>query len=160
MTYQIAKSRVAALGYDFAAEVAKHVSRLEAHRFTGDAAPHSYPEVEAAIRRVSHPIEDQKPDDFIADYEIVNDDPPPPTLAERKAAAMADLRKQEQEEIAKLIAPEKRRLMDITYGRALRADPQTDADKKLIADRRAIDAQIEAIQLDYATREAALSEMT
>jgi hypothetical protein len=162
MTYRILKSRVAALGYDFASEVEKYIAALEAHRFSGNAAPTSYPDVEAAVARKQYPIADQKPDDFVADYEIVNDDPPPPSLAERKAAAIAALRQEEVAEIDKLFPAETRRLADLLYQQALRVKPEERSaeQQKLIADRDALNKQIEGIQLAYAQREAALANMT
>jgi hypothetical protein len=44
-----------------------------AHRFTADAAPAAPGIIEAAVRRVQPPIEDGKPDDFVIDFEIVDD---------------------------------------------------------------------------------------
>lgn len=159
MTIEIPKSFVVALPYDFVAEVAKYIAALEAHRDSGDAAPHSYAEVEVAVRRLQHPIEDGKPDDFVADYVIVDDTPPPPSLAERKVAAIVDLRRQEQAEIDAVIAPERRRLQQMTFSRALRADPKTPADEAVISAHQAIEAQLEAISFRYAEREADLASM-
>jgi hypothetical protein len=163
MTFKIAKSRVDALGYDFEAAVKDYIAALEAHRFEGNAAPHAAPEVEWAVRRVQHPIEAQKPDDFIADYEIVDDTPPPPpppTLAERKQAARAKLLQEEQAAIAELIAPEKQRFLSMKYTRARQADPKTQADLDEIARFEALQKKIEDIRFAYAEREAAIAEMT
>ncbi len=159
MTFQIRKSHIDALDYDFEAEVRNHIAALEKHRFAGDSAPISTPEIEASIRRVQYPIEDEKPDDFVADYRIIDDTPPPPTLEERKTSALAELRRQEQIEIDALIAPEKRRLNNILFARALKTDPKTPADAKIIADRQALDAKIDEIALKYAEREAAIADM-
>lgn len=159
MTIHLPKSALAKLGYDFDAEVAKHIKALEDHRISGDAAPHSYPEVEAAVRRVQYPVDEKKPDDFVADYVIDDDTPPPPTLAERKAIARAELLKEEQDEINKLIAPEKARYAQMVYDRARMADPKTPADKKTIADYEAMLKAVSDIRFAYAAREAAIADM-
>jgi hypothetical protein len=73
MTLKLKKSQVDALPFDFEQAVRDFIAAKEAHRFTGDAAPSADALVEAAVRRVQYPIEDEKPDDFVADYEIEDD---------------------------------------------------------------------------------------
>lgn len=160
MTFHIAKSVVAKLGYDFESAVKEHIKALEDHRISGDAAPHSYPEVEVAVRRVQYPVDQEKPDDFVADYVIDDDTPPPPTLAERKAAARVALLAEEQAEIDKLIAPEKARYAQMVYDRARMADPKTPADEKTIADYEALLKAAADIRFAYAGLEAAIADMT
>ncbi len=82
MTVKVLKSHIGSS--PFAAEVEDYRQRLLAHRFTVDVpAPMAASAmVEECIKRVQYPIEDQKPDDFVADYEIVDD---LPSLDTRKA---------------------------------------------------------------------------
>lgn len=62
-------------GIDLPSAVQRQIEALCGHRSTvGVAAP--VPEhaiVEQCIRRVQYPIEAGKPDEFVADYEIVDD---------------------------------------------------------------------------------------
>lgn len=162
MTLRIPKSQLATLGYDFAAAVVEHKAALDAHRFSGDARPRALQLVEDAIRREQYPVEEGKPDDFVIDYEIVDDTPPPPTLAERKAKARADLLKEEQVAIDALIAPEKVRLAQMQYQRALAVVEavRSDADKKLIEDWEVLMKRVDDIRFAYAQREASIADMT
>ena len=163
MTVQFLKSEIDRLPYDFEAEVKAQIKRLEDHRETGDAAPHSpYREVErpGVIVRRQYPVADKRPDDFMANYVIVPD--PPLPLADRKAAARATLQAEEQAAIDAIIAPERVRLAQMKYARAaaVAEDKRSDGDRKAIADYEAQQKQIEAIRFGYAEREAAIADMT
>jgi hypothetical protein len=87
MTLTVLKSQIG--GFDFPAAVESFRQELLEHRFTVDVpAPTAHPMIEGAVRRV--PVEGSA-DDFIADFEIVDDTPPPPTLEERKAGLVGAL---------------------------------------------------------------------
>jgi hypothetical protein len=161
MTLKLKKSQVDALPFDFEQAVRDFIAAKEAHRFTGDAAPSADVLVERAVRRVQYPIEDEKPDDFVANYEIEDDAPPPPTLAERKQAMIMESRLAEQAAIETLIPAGKRRLMDMDYRRALAVpeDQRSPAQQRVISDRAALDAQIEAISYAAAQREAEIEDI-
>lgn len=62
-------------GIDLPSAVQAHIDALYKHRLTiGEPAP--VPEhaiVEHCIKRVQYPINFEKPDDFVVDYEIVDD---------------------------------------------------------------------------------------
>lgn len=59
---------------DFEAQVEAFRQALLKHRFMKKVAAPTAPRyVEACIVRVRYPIKDKKPDDFITDYEIVED---------------------------------------------------------------------------------------
>jgi hypothetical protein len=124
MTLKIALSFVKSLPFDFENEVASFVKAKQDHRSTtGEAAP-SAPHrlVEDAVRRVPGSIAEQKPDDFVADYEIVDDTPPPaapPTLDQRKLTMAAELGVQANAAIAAIIPPLKQRLWDREHARVL-----------------------------------------
>jgi hypothetical protein len=136
MTFRILKSHVDALGYDFPAAVAAHIAALEAQRFNGQTAPRHDANVEAAVKRVQYPIEAKKPDDFVADFEIIDDTPPPPTLEDRKHAAISALRHEEQAEIEAVLGPvETRRLRGIHLNMAQRRAHKARSD----ATQRAVD---------------------
>lgn len=78
MTMRIPLSQVRAAGLDFAADVQAFVQAKLDHRFTvGEPAPVAHPLVEAVVHRVPA-TEPGQPDDFVADYEIIDDTPPPP----------------------------------------------------------------------------------
>lgn len=83
----------------FAAAVETHIAKLVDHQMgkPGIAAPRADQLVEDAIRRVvdtEGPVDQRKPDLFVADYEIIDDTPPPPpepTLEEKRAKRFAEL---------------------------------------------------------------------
>lgn len=73
MTVQIPKSQVPD---DFADRVEAFRQALLRHRTTrGVAVPTAHHLIEQCVRRVQYPIKDKKPDDFVADFEIVDDTP-------------------------------------------------------------------------------------
>jgi hypothetical protein len=76
MTYKINQTEIDGLGIDYPAEVEAFRQAKLAHRFTeGEAAPSAPAHIEQAIKRVQV---DGKPDDFVSDYEVVDDRPKEP----------------------------------------------------------------------------------
>jgi hypothetical protein len=122
MPLQIALSHVKALPFDFEEAVAAFIKAKQDHRTkTGEAAP-SPPHalVEAAVKRVPGSIDPPRPDDFVADYEIVDDTPPPPvppTLDERKKALAFKVGQATAAAAAQVMPPLKRRLWDYEHAR-------------------------------------------
>jgi hypothetical protein len=160
MTFKIAKSAIAALPYDFA-EAVKEFQRLKLdHRFTGDAAPRADFIVEAAVRRVQYPIGEQKPDDFVVDYEVVDDTPPPPTLAERKVTLIAQLRQAEVDALTAVLSPGRRRLLEVEVSAIppVEAD-RTAADHALLAERDRVLAADRDIRRRLARAEIEIEEL-
>jgi hypothetical protein len=116
MTLKLALSQIKALPFDFAEEVEKFRLAKIAHQSTeGEAAP-SVPHtlVEHAVKRVPR---DGASDDFVSDYEIIDDTPPPPSLDERKQVLVSALGTAANAAIAAIIPPLKRRLRDLEYHR-------------------------------------------
>ena len=74
----------------------------------GAPRPTAHPLIEACIVRVQSP---GLPDDFVADYEIVDDTPPPPTLQERKYKLMGSI-ELEEGKLAVAIWPHGKRRLD------------------------------------------------
>ncbi len=81
MTVKVLKSQIGNIA--FADQVEQYRQAMLAHRFTVDVPAPAAPSllVESCIRRVQYPISAEKPDDFVADYEIVDD---LPSLDDRK----------------------------------------------------------------------------
>jgi hypothetical protein len=124
MTMKIALSQVKALPFDFEAAVTAFIKAKKDHRSTegvpAPSAPHPY--IEAAVVRVPGSIEEHRADDFVADYEIIDDTPPavpPPTLEQRKMALAVQVGVLANEAIAKVIPPLKQRLWDREHARVL-----------------------------------------
>lgn len=118
MPLKIALSHVKAMPFDFEAEVEKYRQARVHHQTTeGEGAP-SAPDVmvERAVKRVPR---EGVPDDFVADYEIVNDTPPVrvPTLDERKAVLAGAVNTKANELIAAIAPPLKRRFWAIEHQR-------------------------------------------
>lgn len=158
MTFQIAKSVINGLPYNYAAAVETFRQAKLAHRFTGDIAPSAPALIESAVRRV--PIEGQA-DDFVADYAIV-DDIPVPALAERKQALAAAIRNAEAAALARIISPARERLMGLDLNAVFaKADAErTDADRALLASAADIAARKAIIHRHSATQEITVEELT
>ena len=158
MTFQIAKSVINGLPYNHADAVEAFRQAKLAHRFTGDVAPSAPAIIEHAVRRV--PREGQA-DDFVADYQII-DDIPVPTLAERKAVLMATIRSAEAVALARIISPARERLqgLDLNAIYAKLDAARTDADRALLAKAVDIAARKEIVLRHGIHLEIAVEELT
>ena len=108
------------------------------------------------MRRV--PIEGQA-DDFVADYEIV-EDMPLPTLDDRKQALTAAIRGAETTALTKIISPARERLMGLDLN-AVYAKPEaarSDADRALLARAAEVAVRKQAVQRHGAELEAAIED--
>ena len=148
MTFQIAKSAIANMDYPAAVEAYRQA--LLVHRFTGEAAPTALPIVEQAVRRIQYPISDGKPDDFVADYEIVDDTPPPPSDAERKAALVSKIMEAQHLAVDAVMPAGKLRLLTL----------QANEAKILISQFEVVQQKLAAIEYHGATLEAAVDDLT
>jgi hypothetical protein len=158
MTFQIAKSVLNALSYSYADEVEKFRQAKLAHRFTGDIAPSAPAIIEHAVRRVPR---EGEADDFVADYEVI-DDVAAPTLAERKAALLGKIRTAEAAASARIISPGRERLMGLDLN-AVYAKPEadrSDADRALLATSADIAVRKQAIQRHGAALEVEVEDLT
>jgi hypothetical protein len=158
MTFQIAKSVINGLPYNYADAVEQFRQAKLAHRFTGDVAPSAPAIIEHAVRRV--PREGQA-DDFVADYTII-EDIPMPTLVERKAALAAGIRNAEAAALATIISPARERLLGLDLN-AIYAKPEaarSDADRALLAKAADIAARKEIVHRHGAAQEIAVEELT
>lgn len=140
MTLKIPLSHIKQLPFDFDAAVETYIKARKDHlSTTGQPAPMSpHALVEAAVRRVPGSIEEKRPDDFVADYEAIDDTPPEPakpTLDQRKMVMAAQLGIAANEAIAKIIPPLKHRLWDRDHARVL-----GDMGKVKINENEAMDA--------------------
>jgi hypothetical protein len=121
MPLKLYLSQINALPFAFEAAVSDYIAEKMAHRFTvGEPAPsagHAW--VENAVKRV--PGGEGKPDDFVADYEIVDDTPPPPTLDEQKQALVAKVHADYHAAQTTMIPPLKARLWGLEHARILTA---------------------------------------
>jgi hypothetical protein len=159
MTIQIPKSVIAGLPYNYADEVEAFRQAKLAHRFTGDIAPSAPAIIEHAVRRVQT---EGQADDFVTDYEVVDDTPPPPTLAEQKQVLVGQLRSMEAAALAEIISPARERLMGLDLN-AVYAKPdadRTDADRALLAKAADIAARKDFIQRHSAIQQIALEDLT
>lgn len=161
MTYQIAKSVVDRLPYNFADEVEKHRQALLAHRFTGDAAPTAPAIIERAVTRVQ---QEDLPDDFVVAFEVIDDTPPPPvppTPAELRSRLIGTVRTLEMEASAKVIGPGKARLlnMEVAPIYAKTKTKRTEADKAKLAEMEDVQRRLRAVQLHAAQVEAQIDDL-
>jgi hypothetical protein len=161
MTFRIERSVLNRLPFDYAVEVEKLRQALLGHRFSFDSAPTAPEIVERGVRRVQFPIEEHKPDDFVIDYEIVDDTPPPPTLAERKVTLTAQLRQAEVDALTTVLSPGRRRLLDVEVSAIppVEAD-RTAADHALLAERDRVLAADRDIRRKFARAEIEIEELS
>jgi hypothetical protein len=119
MTLKLSLSQVKSMPFDFEAAVQDFIGAKKHHQSTdGEPAPSArHQMVEAAVKRVPGSIDPPRPDDFVADYEIVDDTPPQPSLDQRKAVLVAALGTAANAAIAAVIPPLKRRLWDLEQHR-------------------------------------------
>jgi hypothetical protein len=154
LTVQILKSRIKDEAAFRAGLECVRQAKID-HMMSGEVgtSPPSDPVFDPFIKRV--PTGPDTPDDFVIDVEIINDDPSPEEL---KTLVLAELRAQEQAEIAALVPANKVRLMQMEVSRAAQVpeDERTAAQQVVINDWQALQKQIEEIQYAYAKREAEL----
>jgi hypothetical protein len=164
MPLQLALSHVKALPFDFAAEVEKfRRAKLDHLSTVGEpapSAPHHW--VEDAVRRVPGSIDPPRVDDFVADFEIVDDTPPAPTLDQRKQALAHQAAQAFHEAQAKIVPPLKARLVAIEVQRAMMVEeakrsPAQAATLKAADDRN---ARLEMIHFHLATLESEIHDLT
>jgi len=158
MTFQIARSVINGLGYDYAGAVEAFRQAKLAHRFTGDIAPSAPAIIEHAVTRV--PIPGQA-DDFVTDYDVI-EDIPVPTLAERKQALVGAVRAMEAAALARIISPARERLMGLDIN-AVYVKPEaerSDADRALLCRMSQLAARKEVVYRHSAMLEVAVEELT
>lgn len=121
---------------NFAELVEKHCAALLSHQFTKNTpAPQAPHLIASCIRRVVYPIKDKRPDEFIIDYELVDDSPPPPTLEEKKHALLVAVIQAEDKATAEVIPAGKRRLYNLRYQElSTEEGPKSEDDNKFLVE--------------------------
>jgi hypothetical protein len=132
MPQMITLSTIQGLGFTaetFARAVEDFRAAKLAHRFTvGVPAPTpQHPVIEECVRRVPP----AGMDDFVTDYELVDDSP---SFEQRKQRLAGDVHRLEQEAIGHVIPPGRARLMQMDVDRIARkaAGEVTAADKEIV----------------------------
>lgn len=145
---------------DFEAQVAAYIKARKDHQKTeGEPAPTAPPIVEAAVMLVPGSIEDERADDYVADYQVVDDSP---TLDARKAAVHALAVHAVNAAIDAISPPLLRRLASLTANAAaaVAEGSRTQAQEAAIAKAVDTHARVEAIYLQLAYAEAAIHGLT
>jgi hypothetical protein len=162
MTFKIPLSQIKSAD-EFAADVAAYIKAKKDHqKTTGEPAPTAAPMVEAAVRVVPGSIEEQRADDYVADYSVEDDTPPPPSFEDRKAALVLSIRDEGEARIAKFFPPLKRNHMHMLVSRASRVeeDKRTNEQKAVLAHMQDIAERADAIQFHVAEQQAAVHDLT
>lgn len=154
-------SYLKSMPFDFEAEVKAFVQAKKDHLTTeGMPAPTAHPAVEAAVRRIPGTVD--QPDDFVADYHIVDDTPPPPTAEERKAAFATEIGANATAALNAITPPLKARLWNIQYGDAMAArskEEATDAQEIVISEHEARAARSQQVMRHAAELESQLHDL-
>jgi hypothetical protein len=152
MTIQIAKAQA---GDDFAARVeAFRQAKLAHHQTTDVPAPIEDQVVEACIKRVPR---NGEADDYVADFEIVE-----PSLDQKKNDMTAEVGKQEQVALAKVMSPAKRALLAFSVSdlASKQNDQLTPDDKILLAKDKLLLAHGNAVSRHAAKLHAQIEDLT
>ncbi len=157
MTLQVLKSQLA--GVDFAEVVEEHRQALLAHRFTiGEPAPVAHSMISAAVRRVQ---EVGQPDDFVADFEVIDDTPPPPSLEHRRNDLLVLVRTAEIAAARAVMGDGKLRLLSLDARTAMLkpVDERTAEDIATLKTLNDVTAKRSAIERHGATLEAEIEDL-
>jgi hypothetical protein len=160
MPYEVRLTHLQGKQAEFEKAVADHITALHAFsKEVGKPRPVHHPLVEAAIKRVQKA---NHPDEYVADYTILDDSPPPPTLEEKKAAHYADLLKAENVAKTKIIPNRKIRLMSLANNAALQKidAEKTDQDKEAMASYIKIAKAFQKIEWATAQAESDIEDLT
>ncbi len=103
-----------------------------------------------------------KPDEFVSDYEIVDDSPPPPSLTQLKHALLLEIAKQENE-LAQAIWPiGKRRLDELNEADILLKEEKirTDEEKQFLVDLTDKKNKLSSLNRKAATLHSEIEDLT
>jgi hypothetical protein len=154
-------SQLKTLAFDFEDAVQAFIQAKRDHLTTeGVPAPTAHPAVEAAVRRIPGTVD--VPDDFVADYQIVDDTPAPPTLAERKAALAAGVSMQASAAANEIMPPLKSRLvtLQVIDANAVPEDERTEAQKTTMAEHNLRSKRMQAVNRHHAELESQIDDLT
>jgi hypothetical protein len=154
-------SWIKALPFDFEPAVQEFIDAKKHHLTTeGVPAPTAHPTVEAAVRRIPGTVD--VPDDFVPDYQIVDDTPDPPSLDERKMLLASKLDSQATSLMHAIVPPLKSHLMNIQVGDAqiVPESQRTDEQKATIADHEARSQKTHAIFRHLAVLKDQIHDLT
>jgi hypothetical protein len=144
MTLQIPLSQIVDVN-TFKARVATfREARLAHHQTLGEPAPIEHPLIEACVRRIPR---GKEADDWVLDYEIVDDPKTVLTLRQQKDALIAEVIKTEAELMNVSLPPGKRRFHEITA---------YEISRKPLEDHDVVDRQFLAARNIRLDREAAI----
>jgi hypothetical protein len=165
---QIALSQLKAHGFAdeaaFSAAVAAHLAAHREHQQTvGVAAPSPASSIiEHAVRRVQYPIDAGKPDDFVADFEVIDDTPPPPSLEERKMALAVQVQAAATQALHAFTPPLKARMLNLQVAEAAVIDEtkRTSVQRALLADAESRAKRELAVHRHWAELESQIHDLT
>jgi hypothetical protein len=144
---------------EFGEQVEAFVQAKMDHRFkVGEPAPTAPAMIENLVKRVPP----AGPDEFVADYQIIDDTPPPKSLAERKGELLSMLAREEQDALNAVLSPAKRRLLGMEVARVsgIQADQRSKSDKAILEESVRIARLGQAIQLHGAKMMAEVEDLT
>lgn len=162
MPFSVTISDLAAAGLSaetYAAQVEEYRQARLAHRFTVNVPAPSAPAfIEAAVRRVP---QSGAPDDFVADFEIIDDRLPAPSLEERRRSLIADISAEEGRRLDALMPSGKLRLLQMQATLAAKKAPpdRSPEEADALARFEHVMARMEAITLHAATLMAAVDDL-
>ncbi len=153
---------------EFEAAVASHIAALKASNSAKDKPrPTAHPLVEACVKRVTYPVISRRPDDYVADYVIIDDTPeqppapPAPSLDEKKQFIMQQMRQVENVAKQKYFPFLKLRLLELEFQDAMQVPEadRTPEQQQAVAKFMEVQAGYRLIDKQAAQAEAALADL-
>lgn len=162
MTLEVPLSVIGGQDGAFKAAVDGHIAALKAFtKTTGKPRPTAHPLVEQAIKRIQR---NKQPDDFEADYTIIDDTPPPPvlTLEQKKEKLRSACIAAENEAKFKLLPKEKVRLAILKFqmASAKPEEERTAEEREDINSYNLVQKAWSLIELASATAESDIGDLT
>lgn len=175
MTFEVKLSQLQDRA-QFEQAVADHTERLkDFNKVVGKPRPTSHPLIEACVKRISYPKTSKKPDDYEADYVIVDDVPVAPETAslgleDRKRMLVAALRVAEAAAKEAVFPARKQRILTLQAGAAqvklVVKDGQiddsalTEQEKDTLNLIREVQSKYGAIEMAAAQAESDIEDLT
>lgn len=168
MAFEIPLSAIDGQEQAFKQAVDLHIEKLHAfNTMVGQPRPVAHHLVEAAIKRVTYPVKAKKPDEFVADYTIINDmakqeDIANPSFEQKIFFLHQQIAIAENEAKHKLLPQKKVRLAAFKAGTAAAKDPKkrTAEEKEDIASFDRVQKAWHKIELQSAQAEHDLADVT
>lgn len=144
----------------FENSVQEYINSLHSFNMVvGKPRPTAHPLIERAIKRIQ---KQGFPDQYVADYVVIDDSPPPPSLEDKKNSLMTKLRAAEAAAMNSALPHRKTRLVHLNHAKAsmIPEEERTDEHLKDIELLEIVRASNEKIMMIAAQAESDIDDLT